>query len=51
MLGIPLRSFHKYVALALLPSFKLGRHRLFRWDDILEAMQRNRVCSKEEILR
>ena len=29
-LGVPLRSLHQYVQQGLLPSYKLGRHRLFR---------------------
>jgi excisionase family DNA binding protein len=36
-LGIPLRSLHHYVRQGLLPSYKLGRHRLFRKAELLSA--------------
>lgn len=51
ILGIPLRSFHSYVSRGVLPSYKLGRHRLFRVEDLRTAMQANRVATKEEVLR
>jgi excisionase family DNA binding protein len=50
-LGIPLRSLHQYVQQGLLPSYKLGRHRLFRRQELLEALDSSRVASRAEILR
>ncbi|MCK9587955.1 MAG: helix-turn-helix domain-containing protein [Terrimicrobiaceae bacterium] len=50
-LGIPLRSLYHYVQQGLLPSYKLGRHRLFRKIDLLNALQATRVTTVAEILR
>lgn len=50
-LGIPLRSLYFYVQQGLLPSFKLGRHRLFRRDDLLRALNATKSASWDEILR
>jgi len=50
-LGIPLRSFYLYMKRGLLPSYKLGRHRLFRRQELLNALQRTRENSLDEILR
>lgn len=50
-LGIPLRSLYHYVQQGLLPSYKLGRHRLFRKNDLLNALQATRVTTIAEILR
>ncbi len=50
-LGIPLRSFHQYVQRGLLPSYKLGRHRLFRKDELLSALSISRTASRDEVLR
>jgi excisionase family DNA binding protein len=50
-LGIPLRSLHQYVQQGLLPSYKLGRHRLFRQQELLDALGASRVASRAEILR
>ena len=50
-LGIPLRSFHSYVARGELPSYKLGRHRLFRTTDLRIAVEATRVATKAEVLR
>lgn|GEM_PF-1374607 len=50
-LGIPLRSLHQYVQKGLLPSYKLGRHRLFRKGELLGALGANRMASRSEILR
>jgi excisionase family DNA binding protein len=38
-LGVPLRSLHQYVQQGLLPSYKLGRHRLFRKKNILAFLR------------
>ena len=50
-LGVPLRSLHQYVQQGLLPSYKLGRHRLFRKGELLSALGADRTPSRGEILR
>ena len=50
-LGVPLRSLHQYVQQGLLPSYKLGRHRLFRKRELLSALGADRTASRSEILR
>lgn len=50
-LGIPLRSLHQYVQQGLLPSYKLGRHRLFRRLELLNALQSTTKATRDEILR
>ena len=50
-LGVPLRSLHQYVQQGLLPSYKLGRHRLFRKGELLSALAADRSASRNEILR
>ena len=50
-LGIPLRSLHQYVQQGLLPSYKLGRHRLFRKGELLSALGADRTATRSEILR
>ncbi len=50
-LGIPLRSFYQYVREGLLPSYKLGRHRLFNRMELLAALGNSRLASRTEILR
>ena len=50
-LGIPLRSLYLYVQQGLLPSFKLGRHRLFRRAQLLRAFHATKIASPDEILR
>lgn len=50
-LGIPLRSLHAYVQKRLLPSYKLGRHRLFRKSELLNALGASRSASRDEIIR
>ncbi len=50
-LGVPLRSLHQYVQQGLLPSYKLGRHRLFRRLELLNALRRTTKATRDEILR
>lgn len=50
-LGIPLRSLYQYVQQGLLPSYKLGRHRLFRRHELLGALQATNKATRNEILR
>jgi len=50
-LGVPLRSLHQYVQQGLLPSYKLGRHCLFRKEELLATLGANRTASRNEILR
>ena len=39
----PLRTFRYYVAKGLLPSYKFGRHRLFKKSEVIEAIERGRA--------
>ena len=50
-LGVPLRSLHQYVQQGLVPSYKLGRHRLFRKGELLSALGADRTATRSEILR
>lgn len=50
-LGIPLRSFYQYVQRGFLPSYKLGRHRLFRKQELLSTLSISRIASRDEVLR
>jgi excisionase family DNA binding protein len=50
-LGIPERSMQQYVQMGLLPSYKLGKHRLFRKNELLEALGATRRAPRAEILR
>ena len=50
-LGLPLRSFHQYVQTGLLPCYKIGRHKLFRRSELLDALGATRMATRDEILR
>lgn len=50
-LGIPLRSLYQYVRQGLLPSYKLGRHRLFRRLELLNTLRGAARATRDEILR
>lgn len=50
-LGVPFSSLRKYVSQGLLPSYKLGRHRLFRKRELLDALRQSTKASLDEILR
>lgn len=50
-LGIPLRSLYQYVQKGLLPSYKLGRHLLFRRPELLTALRATKKATRDEILR
>lgn|GEM_PF-330726 len=50
-LGISRRSMQRYVQSGLLPSYKLGKQRLFRRREILDALGASRKASRGEILR
>ena len=50
-LGVPLSSLREYVSRGLLPSYKLGRHRLFRKREVLEALRADDRSSLDLILR
>ncbi len=50
-LGIPLRSFNQYVQRKLLPSYKLGRHRLFRKSQLVEALGASFTATRSAIFR
>jgi excisionase family DNA binding protein len=50
-LGVPFSSLREYVSRGLLPSYKLGRHRLFRKHELLEALRQSTKASLDEILR
>jgi excisionase family DNA binding protein len=49
-LGIPLSSFRQYLKAGLIPSYKLGRHRLFRKTELLESMREKRTSTFNEFL-
>lgn len=48
---VPLRSFHEYVRKGWIPSYKLGRHRLFKREEVLAAVERHRTGSYSEALK
>ena len=50
-LGVPFSSLRQYVSQGLLPSYKLGRHRLFRKGEIIEALRQSSKGCLDEILR
>ena len=50
-LGIPVRHLYLYIQQGLVPSFKLGRHRLFRKNELLNALRTMRITISAEILR
>ncbi len=50
-LGVPFSSLRQYVSRGLLPSYKLGRHRLFRKSEILAALRQTTKATLDEILR
>lgn len=50
-LGIPLRSLYFYMQQGILPSYKLGRHRLFRRQELLNSLQTTKKVSLNDILR
>ena len=50
LVPVPLRSFHKYVKEGLFPSYKIGRHRLFKRCEIIAAVERQRTGSISETL-
>lgn len=50
-LSIPMRSLHQYVQQGLIPSYKLGRHRLFRRLELLNALRASTKATRDEILR
>lgn len=50
IVGVPVRSFHLYAAQGLIPSFKLGKHRLFRKAEVFAALEKLRTASVQEVL-
>lgn len=46
----PIRTFHLYVKRGLIPSYRIGRHRLFKKDEVVAAIERFRVSTTAEIL-
>lgn len=50
-LGVPLRSLNQYAQQGLLPSYKLGRHRLFRKAQLLEALGVTFKATRSAIFR
>lgn len=51
ILGLPLRSFLSYVAKGDFPSYKIGRHRLFRKTELFASMEKRRESTNSEVLR
>lgn len=50
-LGVPFSSLREYVSRGMLPSYKLGRHRLFRKHELLEALRETGKATLDQILR
>ena len=50
-LGVPFSSLREYVSRGMLPSYKLGRHRLFRKHELLEALRESGKTTLDQILR
>ena len=50
-LGVPFSSLREYVSRGLLPSYKLGRHRLFRKNELLEALRETGKTTLDRVLR
>lgn len=50
-LGLPFSSLREYVSRGLLPSYKLGRHRLFRKHELLEALRETGKTTLDQVLR
>jgi len=50
-LGVPFSSLREYVSRGMLPSYKLGRHRLFRKHELLEALRETGKATLNQILR
>jgi len=48
--ALPLRTFHLYVKQGLLPSYKIGRNRLFKKDELVAAIMSHRTGTKAEVL-
>lgn len=44
------RTFWTHVLNGNLPSYKLGRNRLFRKSELIAAIEKTRVASKAEVL-
>ena len=49
--GLPQRSFYYYVEQGVIPCYKIGRHKLFKKDEIIAAIQSHRVATVNEVLR
>ena len=49
-LGVPFSSLRQYVSRGLLPSYKLGRHRLFRKRELLDAIRESTQAAIDKVL-
>ena len=49
-LGLPLSSVREYVARGMLPCYRLGRHRLFRKPEVLDALRETSNSTLDRIL-
>ena len=49
--GLPLRSFYHYVEQGVIPHYRIGRHRLFKKDELIAAIMANRVGTNNEVLQ
>jgi hypothetical protein len=45
-----LRTFHAHVYAGRIPSYKFGRNRLYKIDEVVAAVERCRVATKDEVL-
>jgi len=50
-LGVTFSSLRQYVSRGMLPSYKLGRHRLFRKRELIEAIRQSTKATLDEVLR
>lgn len=50
-LGVPFSSLRQYVSRGMLPSYKLGRHRLFRKRELIEAIRQSTKATLDEVLK
>jgi excisionase family DNA binding protein len=48
--GLPQRTFYYYLEQGLIPCYKIGRHKLFKRDEVIAAIMSHRVGTKAEAL-
>jgi len=48
---VPVRTLEKWTRNGVIPSYKLGRHRLYRIEEVIAAIEATRTASIREVLR